>query len=320
VSSPRAGTRRAAETGPILRVGQREIRVSHADRVLFPEPGITKGEIVEYYRRASPVMLPHVRGRPVMMQRLTDGLGGQVFYQKQISSHFPDWIHRVTVEKTGGTVTHVVCDDAATLVYIANQGCITPHVWPSRADDPDRPDRLIFDLDPGPGGTDDARFAAHTSQRFLTELGLVPFLMATGSRGFHVVVPIRRSDSFDSVREVAAGLADALASREPDRLTTEFRKTERRGRLYVDWVRNTYAQTTVPPYAVRPRAQAPVAVPLDWDELDTAEPDGWTVRTVLDRLDRGSDPWRDIGRHARSLAKARRSLDQSPAAVRSRRR
>jgi bifunctional non-homologous end joining protein LigD len=168
---------------------------------------------------------------------------------------------------------------------------------------------MIFDMDPGEGGVADARFAARRMREVLTDAGLESYLMATGSRGFHVVVPIRRAEGFDSVRIVAVGLGEALSAREPHRLTTEFRKAERGGRLYVDWVRNTYAQTAVPPYAVRPRPQAPVAVPLDWDELDAAEPDGWTVRTVLDRLGRTPDPWRGIARHARSLETARAWLE-----------
>jgi bifunctional non-homologous end joining protein LigD len=175
---------------PSVRVGGRTIAISNADRVIFPEPGITKGEVVDYYRRVAPAMLPHLRGRPVMMQRLTGGLGGQAFYQKAIPDHFPPWISRVTVGKVGGTVTHVVCDDAATLVYIANQGCITPHVWLSRADQLNRPDRIIFDLDPSGDDVADVRAAARITRDFLTDAGLAPFLMATGSRGFHIVVPI----------------------------------------------------------------------------------------------------------------------------------
>ena len=223
-------------------------------------------------------------------------------------SHFPDWINRVTVPKVGGTVTHVVCDDAATLVYITNQGCITPHVWLSRLPDLELPDRMVIDLDPGDGGVADARFAAHLARELLTEAGLVPYLMATGSRGYHVVVPLRPQADFEEVRAVCFGLAEAMARRAPDRLTTEFYKEKRAGRLFLDCNRNAWAQTAVPVYSVRPKPSAPVAVPLSWDELDTTEPDAWNVRTIAARLLDVPDPWRGFGPHKRSLAAAKRWL------------
>ena len=158
-----------------IRANGRTITVTHGDRVVFPESGVTKGEIVEHYHRVAQRMLPHLRGRPVSMQRFREDIeGSPPFYQKAMPSHFPEWINRVTVPKVGGTVTHVVCDDAATLVYIANQGCITPHVWLSRIPKLELPDRLIIDLDPGDGGVRDARFAAHIARDVLTEAGLVP--------------------------------------------------------------------------------------------------------------------------------------------------
>jgi bifunctional non-homologous end joining protein LigD len=289
-----------------VRIGGRAIAITHAERVVFPQTGVTKGEIVEHYRLVAAQMLPHVRGRPVMMQRFPGG--GPSVYQKAIPSHFPEWVRRVTVPKVGGTVTHVVIEDAATLAYIANQGSITPHVWLSRVEHLERPDRMIIDLDPGPGGVADARFAAHLARELLTEAGLVPYLMATGSRGYHIVVPLKPIDGFEEVREVAFGLAEALARRAPDRLTTEFYKAERGDRLFLDVNRNAWAQTAVPPYAVRPRPTAPVAVPLAWQELDTTEPDGWTVRTIPDRLNGTPDPWRGISRRARTLDAARRWL------------
>lgn len=296
------------EAAASIRVSQRTIAVTHGDRVVFPDSAITKGEIVAHYYRVAPWMLPHIRGRPVMMQRVKDRIDGDVFYQKAIGSYFPDWIDRVTVAKAGGSVTHPVINDAASLVYIANQGSITPHVWLSRVGHLNQPDRMIIDLDPGSGGVADARFAAHLAHDLLSEVGVSAYLMATGSRGYHVVVPLRVRDTFEEVREVCFGLAQALARRVPDRLTTEFHKSERAGRLFLDCNRNAYAQTAVPAYAIRPRPGAPVAVPLAWDELDSAEPDDWNVRTVAERLEQVPDPWRGFGRHARSLDAARRWL------------
>ena len=262
---------------------------------------------MEHYRQVAEVMLPHVRGRPVMLQRTGD-IRRPSIYQKEAPPHFPDWIDRVTVPKVGGTVTHAICNEAATLVYIANQGSLTPHVWLSRVDHLEQPDRMIIDLDPGAGGAADARFAAHAARDVLTDAGLVPYLMATGSRGYHVVVPLKPAATFDEVRTVAYGLAEALARQAPDRLTTEFHKVKRAGRLFLDCNRNAWAQTAVPPYAIRPRPQASVAVPLAWDELDTTEPDAWTVRTIAERIRETPDPWAGMTRHARSLEPARRWL------------
>jgi bifunctional non-homologous end joining protein LigD len=295
-----------------IQVGGHAIGVSNSDRVMFPASGVTKGEVVDYYHRVANWMVPHLRGRPVSMQRVRENIDTQVFYQKDMPSHFPDWIHRVTVPKVGGTVTHVVCDDAATLVYIANQGCITPHVWLSKVDNLDKPDRLIIDLDPGSGGVADARFAAHLARELLAEVKLVPYLMATGSRGYHLVVPLKVRDSFDEVRETCFGLADALARRAPDRLTTEFHKVERAGRLFLDCNRNAWAQTAVPAYSVRPREGAPVAMPISWDELDTAEPDGWNVRNIWERLSASwTDPWAGFAKSAKTLDAARKWLAEA---------
>ena len=295
-----------------IRLGGQTINVTHGDRVMFPESGITKGEMVEHYHRVAAAMLPHLRGRPVSMQRVRDNITTQVFYQKDAPSHFPDWVRRVTVPKVGGTVTHVVCDDAQTLVYIANQGCITPHVWLSRVGALERPDRMIIDLDPGDGGVADARFAARLARDVLTEAGLVPYLMATGSRGYHVVVPLRPVADFEEVRAVAFELAEALARQAPHRLTTEFYKEKRAGRLFLDVNRNAWAQTAVPPYSVRPKPGAPVAVPLLWEELDSADPDGWNVRTIGQRLAETPDPWRGFGPHMRTLGAAKRWLADQP--------
>jgi bifunctional non-homologous end joining protein LigD len=277
------------------------IEVTHGDRVVFPKDGVTKADVVAHYELVAPWMLPHVSGRPVSMQRVRDGIHGQVFYQKDMPSHFPDWIGRITVPKVGGTVTHVLCDDAASLIYIANQGCITPHVWLSTVRALDKPDRMIIDLDPGDGGVEDARFAAGIARTVLTEAGLAPYLMATGSRGYHVVVPIKPVLDFETVRAISVSLASEMASRAPDRLTTEFYKAERNGRLFLDCNRNAWAQTAVPPYSIRPKDGAPVAVPIAWEELDSVDPDAFNVRTIRDRLARVADPWTGFARHARTL-------------------
>jgi bifunctional non-homologous end joining protein LigD len=281
------------------------IDFSNPDKVLFPADGITKADLVEYYRRIAEVMVPHLRGRPLMLQRFPDGIEASGFYQKNASKHFPDWIPQVELPKEGGTVDHVVCNDAATLVYLASQACITPHAWLSRADLPDHPDRLIFDLDPSDDDFGVVKLAARAVRKRLEDLGLVPFVQTSGSRGLHVFVPLDRSADFDTVRAFSHQVAEEVAAEHPDLLTVEARKAKREGRLYLDIQRNAYAQTTVSPYGIRARAGAPVATPLEWTELADSDlgPQRYTITNIFRRLSRREDPWADIGSHALPLPK-----------------
>lgn len=299
-------------SGESLRFGPYTVEVTSRDKVLFPDAGVTKGEMIDYYREVADRMVPYLEERPLVMQRFPDGIDAEGFYQKNAPDHFPDWIETVTVEKEGGTVDHVVCGNAATLVYLANQGVITPHVWLSRIDRLDHPDRMIFDLDPPDDDFGIVREAARELRDLLDELGLAAWPMTTGGRGLHLIVPLDRSEPFDAVRDFAHRVADRLAERHPERFTTATRKDKRRGRLFLDYLRNAYAQTGVPPYAVRPRPGAPVAVPLDWDEVDDPDLRGnrYTIENVLQRIARKDDPWKGLMRHARSLEKPRQRLER----------
>jgi len=293
-----------------LHAGRRTVEVSRPDKPLFP-CGITKSDLARYYLAVAAAMLPHVAGRPLNLERYPDGIDGPRIIQQRAGAHFPDWIERVTVPKQGGTVTHVLAADSATLVYLADQACITVHAWLSRADRLDRPDRLIFDLDPSDESTADVRSAAHGVGELLRELGLEPFAMATGSRGYHLTVPLQRRAEFDAVRGFAREVARVAVARDP-RLTVEQRKAMRGGRILVDVMRNTYAHTAVAPYSVRARPRAPVATPLSWDELSkpSTRPHAWTLRTVPRRLEHHGDPWADIGSFARGLGAPRRRLQE----------
>lgn len=293
----------------------RGVRVSDPDKIFFPESGITKGEVAEYYGRVADTMLPHVRGRCVSMHRWPDGIAGGDFYQKEAPDHFPGWIRTETVPRKGdGSVRHVVADDAETLVYLADQGCLTPHVWLSRVDSLETPDRMVIDLDPpgeGVGSVDDVRWAARRLRDLLDDVGMVTWIMTSGSRGLHVYVALDRSVDFDTTRAFARDVAQLLAHRHPDRLTTEQRKEKRRGRIFLDYLRNGYAQTSVPPYAVRARPGAPVATPLEWDELSGVDPTSYTVRNLFRRLgQKPDDPWREMDGDAADLESARELLQQ----------
>jgi bifunctional non-homologous end joining protein LigD len=209
-------------------------------------------------------------------------------------------------------VKHVVCDDVATLVYLANQACITPHTWLSRAGKPDFPDQVILDLDPSTEDVAAVIEAAHSFKEVLDELELPAYVKATGSRGLHIAVPLDGQQDFDSVRAFARKLAEIVIARDPTRYTLEQYKSKRRGRVFVDVNRNAYAQTAVAVYAVRARRGAPVSVPLEWSELrkKNFRPDGVTMQTVFERQHRIEDAWKDFWRHATSLDKARRKLER----------
>jgi bifunctional non-homologous end joining protein LigD len=284
-----------------VRAGRRKVRISNPAKVLFPADGITKADLAGYYAAVAPAMAPHLRDRPLNLWRWNAGIERDVVIQQAIPGGAPDWVRRVEVpRRRGGTVVHAVGGETATLVWLANQNCITPHVWTSRADRPDRPDRLVFDLDP-PDEDADAHFAAIRAGALalgdlLRELGLEPYAMTSGSRGLHVLAPLRRRAHADEARETAGTIAERLAERRPDELTTAWRKNKRGGRVLVDVARNTYAQTTVAPYAVRAIPGAPVATPLAWEELESPDlhPRRWTLATVPDRLAERGDPWEGI--------------------------
>ena len=289
----------------VMKVGSREIPFSSPDKVLFPDDGITKGDLAAYYRRVARTMLPHVRGRPISMQRFPEGIGQKGFYHKQVPDYFPDWIAtaQIEVKDDGEIQPQVIIEEAATLVFLVQQNTITPHTWLSRADRIDYPDKIVFDLDPATDDFSAACRAAPWLKAALEHVGLVPFVMTSGSRGLHVVAPLDRSANFDATRDFAKRLADRVAAEHPDDLTTEFAKHEREGRLFVDYLRNGYAATSVPPYAVRARPGAPVATPLRWEELD--EPGinarSYNTRNLLDRLDKVGDPWHDFFKKAPKL-------------------
>jgi bifunctional non-homologous end joining protein LigD len=302
--------------GVTIQAGRRRVQISRPDKVLFPD-GITKAELAGYYDEIAGTMLPHLRDRPLNLERYPDGIEGERIVQQRAGRHFPGWIRRAEVEKRGGTVEHVVARDAATLVYLANQACITLHPWLSRKDALDRPDRLIFDLDPSVSDPAEVRDAVRTMAGLLRELELDPWVMTTGSRGYHVTLPLKRRLSFDDVRAFAVGVASVAAKRHPRLFTTEQRKVKRERRVLIDVLRNAYAHTAVAPYAVRPRPGAPVATPLHFEELDdqATRADLWTIETVFRRLERDGDPWAQISSKPQTIAPARRRLRQAESEV-----
>jgi bifunctional non-homologous end joining protein LigD len=301
-------------TADTVRVGRITVELSHTGKVLFPDAGITKGDLVAYYQHTAGAMLPWLRDRPVAMRRYPDGITTTEIMQKNVPGYFPDWITRAEIRKQGGSVRQVICDKPATIVYLANQACIELHAFLSTLDRIGNPDQLIFDLDPPDADRfGDVRSAALLLRDLLEdELGLAAFLKTTGGKGLHVHVPLNARAGFDAARGFAQDVAALLAAGNPGLVTTEQRKDKRGKLVYLDVMRNAYAQLAVAPYSVRARPSAPVATPLSWDELDDKlRPGQFTIRTVPDRvsgLSRSDDPWAGLGRRAAGLARAQERL------------
>jgi len=295
--------------GEIL-AGRRRIPISSETRVLFPKDGITKGEVIDYYHAIARWMLPYLKARRLTIQRFHTDIYGEGIFQKDIPRHFPDWVHRITVSKKGGTVDHVVCDNVETLVYLANQGCLTPHVGLARIDRMQNPDQLFFDLDPSEDDFDTVRSVAFSLRELLGELGLASFLKTTGSKGIHVIVPLDRKLDFDEVRSIALRIAEALMKRRPKDTTLEFYKEKRAGKLFIDVNRNATAQTAVPAFSVRARDGAPVSMPITWVELADRSLNArtYTIRNAIERMQKTADPMRGMARQARSLRLAAQRL------------
>ncbi|UYG07387.1 non-homologous end-joining DNA ligase [Halomonas sp. M4R1S46] len=300
------------EAGESITIDGHSLAISHRDKVLFPGTRQTKGDLIDYYDKVAATLVPHLAHHPVSLQRFPDGLDGEGFYQKDAPAYFPGWIPRVRFPKReGGHFLAPLIDSRAALVYLANQAMITPHRYLSPADDLEHPDRMIFDLDP-PEGTEDAavvRRAALDLRDLLAELSMTAWVQTTGSRGFHVVVPLDGGEEFDAVRGFARDVARVLVRRQPARYTLAQRKAQRRGRLFLDVLRNAYGATAVAPYAVRAREGAPVATPLSWSEVEGgAAPRDWTLGNLLRRLGQKADPWRDLGKRRYRLDAHRQAL------------
>lgn len=288
-----------------VKINSHTIELTHQDKVLFPQDNITKSDIIAYYQTVAPIMLPHMKNRPVTMHRFPDGIDSEGFYQKDIGDYFPAWIKRTEVPKQdGGHNTYVICNDAATLIYLANQACITPHIWLSQKPKLDYPDKMIFDLDPGKTDFTLVRKTALALHKLLETLGLTSYAMTTGSRGMHVIVPLDRKQNFDYVRACTRSIADHLVNLDGGKqLTTEIRLDKRKGRLFIDTTRNAFAQTTVAPYAIRALDGAPIATPVTWEEVGspTLSAQKFTIKNIQKRLNKVGDPLADFGKTTHSL-------------------
>jgi bifunctional non-homologous end joining protein LigD len=278
--------------------------ITHPEKILFPADGITKGELASYYEAIAPVMLPHLRRRPITMERFHRGIGAPGFFQKDVVKGFPEWLKRVEVPKHGGTVHHPIANDVRSLLWLANQNSITIHVWPSRLPNLYNPDICIFDLDPtDESDLDTLRAVALQLRELLRELGLPSWIKTSGSKGFHIAVPLNGKSEFGEVARFAHTVGRVLVSRDPDHLTQEFHKVDRGGRILVDTGRNGYSATYAATYTVRARPGAPVSAPCTWEEIERGEvgPKTFTLRTMAQRIAATGDLWADMLESKQSL-------------------
>jgi bifunctional non-homologous end joining protein LigD len=278
--------------------------ITHPYKVLFPEAGITKGELAAYYEAVAPLMLPHISGRPLTMERFPAGIGAKGFFHKSVSRGFPAWLERVDVPKKDGIVHYPIVSDLRSLVWVANQNCITLHVWTSRLPALHKPDLCVFDLDP-PTANDAGTLRGVTLavRDFLARLGLRSWVKTTGSKGFHIVVPLDAAARGGEVARFAHEVGTMLVARDPDHLTQEFSKADRGGRILVDTGRNGGGATFAAPYTVRPKPDAPVSAPCTWEEIEgnVVSPGTFTLRSMADRIAAVGDLWGDLDRGRQAL-------------------
>ena len=284
--------------------------ITHPDKVLFPDDGITKGELAAYYERIAPLILPHIVQRPVTMERFPGGIGQKGFLQKDVVKGFPEWLQRVEVPKKDGTVHYPIVTDTQSLLWLVNQNSITPHVWISRAPDLLHPDICVFDLDPSVDDASMLRDAAVSLRDLLEEIGLSSWVKTSGSKGFHIAVPLDGKTDMDDVARFAHTVGMVLVKRDPKNLTQEFHKVDRGRRILIDTGRNGWSATHAAVYAVRARPGAPVSAPCTWEELEsgTVGPRSLTLRNMADRIESVGDLWSGMRRRRRSLQRPMQTL------------
>ena len=276
--------------------GDRGVAITHPDKVLFPDDGITKADLAEYYRAIAPAMLPHIAGRPVTLERFNRGISGPRVFQKNVVKGFPSWLERVAVPKKDGTVSHVIVRDVRGLLWLANQNSITPHVWTSRVPRVMKPDIAVFDLDPSVDDDDKLRTAALLLRDALDALEMRSWVKTSGSKGLHIAVPLDAKSAYGAVAKFAHGVGELMTKRHPTLFTREFYKKDRGDRILLDTGRNEYSATFAAAYAVRPRAGAPVSAPCTWGEIERGAvgPTTFTMRNVPERVATLGDLWAEL--------------------------
>ncbi|MCL6478128.1 MAG: non-homologous end-joining DNA ligase [Peptococcaceae bacterium] len=287
------------------RIDRHEVRLSNLDKVFWPD-GLTKAHLVKYYMDIAPVIIPHLQNRPLVMKRYPDGINGESFYQKECPDYAPDWIETYPVRHAGKVVNYIVCNDAATLAWLANQGCIEMHAWLSVLDNVDCPDLAVLDLDPAEGSAfEDVLNIALLCRRAVEEFGLVPFIKTSGASGLHLFIPIRNEYPFPAVTSAMQYIAGLITSVYPQKATVERKVAKRRGKVYLDCLQNGRGKTMAFQYSLRPLPGAPVSTPLLWDEVEKkrVDPGYFNIRNIFKRLEKYGDIMADMPKHRQSIKK-----------------
>ena len=287
------------------------VNVSNPEKVLFPKDGYTKTDLVVYYDRIAPYMLPHLEDRPISMQRFPDGIDEESFFQKEIPEYFPDYFERLNVGlEKGVDKQYGMINNKEGLLYLANMASIHIHTWMSRKGSLKKPDKIVWDLDPMDDDFEKVRTGARLLRYLLNELHLEIFIKLTGSRGVHLVIPIEQEYSTKEVFDFSKSVSSFIAGKLPQFFTVEFTRSKRGKKLFVDFHRNRYAQTAIAPYSVRALDGAPVAMPITWEELDdeNIHPQSFNIKNAFDRLDEKGDAWKDFFKRPQSITPAMEQL------------
>ncbi len=290
----------------ITKVNAKEIEITNAKKEVFAN--ITKEDFVEYYKKAAPLMLSHVKDRPISMYRMPHGMREEGFFQKHVPDYFPSWMKRVEVEHKGKKITYIMANDEESIVYLATQ-MVIPHIWPSRKDKLYYPDKMIFDLDPSVNDIPMTQEVALTMKKFFDQLKMPSFIMTTGNKGYHIIVPLDRSTEQEKVKEFAAKIAQVLVDHYPEIMTNEMRIEKREEKVMIDVFRNSPTHTAVAPYSVRASLRGGIALPIEWSEVKKINPHSFTLENYVERLKKG-DLWKDMYDKTISVKKLTEELKQ----------
>lgn len=298
-----------------IRINNKDISLSKTDKIFYPDSDITKAVIIEYYRKIWKNIAPYATDRPLVMQRFPDGINEQGFFQKKISDYFPDWMDTIKIieKKSNEKAEYVNCNNEETIVYLANQGCLVLHGWLSKKSNLYKPDKMVFDLDPSNSDFETVRKGALLLKHLFDQLNIYTYPMITGSKGIHVIIPLKEKDDFEDIRDLAKQIAEKITAMDNNHFTTEISISKRGNKVFIDYLRNSYGQTSILPYSLRAIENAPVAVPLDWNEIKDKEldPQKYNISNIFYRISQKQDPWKEMSNNAVDLHTIKNKLSDT---------